>query len=66
MDWVQVVSALGFPIAMCGALCFYIYKVQQPLTGAILKLIDRADRLLDQEETKNSQSAKSRGKEGLK
>lgn len=26
MDWVTVVSSLGFPIAMCAALCWYINK----------------------------------------
>lgn len=46
-DVAQIIASLGFPIAMCGALCFYIWKVQQPLTGAIVKLIDRVDQLLD-------------------
>lgn len=56
MDWVQIVSALGFPIAMCGALCVYIYKVQQPLTGALVKLTERVDRLLDQLESERKQN----------
>lgn len=24
MDWVQIVSALGFPIAMCGAMAWFV------------------------------------------
>ena len=43
----QIIASLGFPIAMCGALCFYIWKVQSPMTAAIIKLTDRVDRLLD-------------------
>ena len=43
-DIAQIIATLGFPIAMCGALCWYIYKVQQPLTGALLKLTERVDR----------------------
>lgn len=62
-DIAQIIASLGFPIAMCGALCFYIWKVQQPLTGAIVKLIDRVDQLLDRlEETTPAAGAKKTGR----
>lgn len=60
-DVAQIIASLGFPIAMCGALCFYIWKVQQPLTGAIVKLIDRVDQLLDRIED-NTPAAKKTGR----
>lgn len=60
-DVAQIIASLGFPIAMCGALCFYIWKVQQPLTGAIVKLIDRVDQLLDKIED-NTPAAKKTGR----
>ena len=31
------ISTVGFPTVMCGALCYYIYKVQTPLIEAINK-----------------------------
>lgn len=44
---------IGFPVVMCGALCFYIYKVQSKLqeiiadnTRAIDKLITQIDKML--------------------
>ena len=62
-DIAQIIASLGFPIAMCGALCFYIWKVQQPLTGAIVKLIDRVDQLLDRlEDTNTAAGAKKTGR----
>ena len=64
-DIAQIIASLGFPIAMCGALCFYIWKVQQPLTGAIVKLIDRVDQLLDKlEDTTPAGGKKAGRKEG--
>lgn len=60
-DVAHIIASLGFPIAMCGALCFYIWKVQQPLTGAIVKLIDRVDQLLDKIED-NTPAAKKTGR----
>ena len=60
-DIAQIVNSLGFPIAMCGALCFYIWKVQKPLIGAIVKLIDRVDKLLDKIED-NTPAAKKTGR----
>lgn len=62
-DVAQIIASLGFPIAMCGALCFYIWKVQQPLTGAIVKLIDRVDKLLDRLEDTTPASKKTGRKE---
>lgn len=53
-DIAQIIATLGFPIAMCGALCWYIYKVQQPLTTALVKLTERVDRLLDKLEKENN------------
>lgn len=48
-----IISMLGFPIVMCGALCFYIYKVQTKLqeiitdnTKALEKLIAQIDKVL--------------------
>ena len=29
MDWIQIVSSLGFPIASCVALAFFVYKAFQ-------------------------------------
>lgn len=38
MDGVlTAISTVGFPTVMCGALCYYIYKVQTPLIEAINK-----------------------------
>ncbi len=62
-DVAQIIASLGFPIAMCGALCFYIWKVQQPLTGAIVKLIDRVDQLLDRLEDTTPAAKKTGRKE---
>lgn len=61
-DVAQIIASLGFPIAMCGALCFYIWKVQQPLTGAIVKLIDRVDQLLDKLEGDTPAGGKKTGR----
>ena len=48
-----IISMLGFPIVMCGALCFYIYKVQTKLqeiiqdnTKTMEKLVDRLDKMI--------------------
>lgn len=60
-DVAQIISSLGFPIAMCGALCFYIWKVQRPLIGVIVKLIDRVDKLLVMYE-ENTPAAKKTGR----
>ena len=62
-DVAQIIASLGFPIAMCGALCFYIWKVQQPLIGAIVKLIDRVDQLLDRLEDTTPAAKKAGRKE---
>lgn len=34
-DVLTAISTVGFPAVMCGALCYYIYKVQTPLIDAI-------------------------------
>lgn len=36
-DVLTAISTVGFPAVMCGALCYYIYKVQTPLVEAINK-----------------------------
>lgn len=36
MDWVQIVSTLGFPIAMCAALCWFINKKDEQTNKTIL------------------------------
>lgn len=41
-----IVSMLGFPICMCGALCFYIYKVQSKLTDIITQNTKSLDKLI--------------------
>lgn len=43
------ISSVGFPIVMCGCLCYYIYKVQTALVEAINKnseaIVEMADAL---------------------
>lgn len=36
-DLIQAVSSVGFPIVMCGVLCFYIFKIQTKLIESIDK-----------------------------
>lgn len=31
----QLITSFGFPIVMCGALCWYVYKVQTKLTDIV-------------------------------
>lgn len=56
-DWVQIISSVGFPIAMCIGLCWYIYNVQTELqklvadnTMAMKELIDKLDILIKEKE----------------
>ena len=63
-DIAQIIASLGFPIAMCVALCWYIYKVQTPLTAALVKLTERVDSLLDRLEDEKKPPEKSGRKEG--
>ena len=53
MDWVTVVSTLGFPIAMCAALCWFINKKDEQtnktvlaVTEAIRGLSEKIDELI--------------------
>ena len=55
-EWLQAISTVGFPIAMCGVLCYYIYKVQTKLiesinsnTTAIFKLIETVEKPKEKE-----------------
>lgn len=34
-ELLQAVSSVGFPIVMCGVLCFYIFKIQTKLIESI-------------------------------
>lgn len=34
-ELVGAISTVGFPIVMCGALCYYIFKTQTALISAI-------------------------------
>lgn len=36
-ELIQAVSSVGFPIVMCGVLCFYIFKIQTKLIESIDK-----------------------------
>lgn len=63
-DIAQIIASLGFPIAMCVALCWYIYKVQTPLTAALVKFTERVDSLLDRLEEEKKPPEKSGRKEG--
>lgn len=56
-DWVQIISSVGFPIAMCIGLCWYIYNVQTELqklvadnTTAMKELIDKLNILIKEKE----------------
>lgn len=57
MDWVQIVSTLGFPIAMCCALCWFINKKDEQtnktilgVTTAINNLTEKINELLRKDE----------------
>lgn len=43
---VQLISSVGFPIVMCGALCFYVYKNTTSMQSAIEKLEDAIKELI--------------------
>lgn len=56
MDWVTVISTLGFPIAMCAALCWFINKKDEQtnktiyaVTDAIRELSERINELIRKE-----------------
>lgn len=42
----QLITSLGFPIVMCGALCWYIYNVQGKLTDIVNKNTDAIKELI--------------------
>lgn len=46
-EWVQIVSSVGFPIAMCGILCYYIFKVETKLIDSINQNTLTLSRLID-------------------
>lgn len=45
MDWVTVVSTLGFPIAMCAALCWFINKKDEQTNKTILAVTEAINKL---------------------
>lgn len=52
-EWVQIVSTIGFPIAMCLMLCWYIYTTQKELNATINKntlAIEKLAEKLDKKE----------------
>lgn len=59
-ELINAISVVGFPIVMCGILCYYIFKVQSELitsinknTTAMAKLITTVTQKLEaKEETK--------------
>lgn len=46
-EWVQIVSSVGFPITMCGILCYYIFKVETKLIDSINQNTLTLSRLID-------------------
>ena len=47
MDWVQVVSTLGFPIAMCAALCWFINKKDEQTNKTIISVTNAINGLTE-------------------
>lgn len=43
---VQLIGSVGFPIVMCFALCYYIYKSNSEMTKAINDLQDAIQTLV--------------------
>lgn len=42
----QLITSFGFPIVMCGVLCWYVYNVQTKLTDIISKNTDAIRELI--------------------
>ena len=47
MEWVQVVSTLGFPIAMCAALCWFINKKDEQTNKTIISVTNAINGLTE-------------------
>lgn len=47
MDWVQIVSTLGFPIAMCAALCWFINKKDEQTNKTIISVTNAINGLTE-------------------
>lgn len=43
----QLINNLGFPIAVCGCLFWYIVKIEGKQSEALTKLTEAVNRLLD-------------------
>lgn len=55
MNYEQIVSligSVGFPILMCGALCWYVYKVNSEMQKSLDNLEDAIQRLIDKIDNK--------------
>ena len=62
-DVLTAISTVGFPAVMCGALCYYIYKVQTPLIEAINKNSEAITKMASALEVKeNGEKEKSEPK----
>ena len=62
-DVLTAISTVGFPAVMCGALCYYIYKVQTPLIEAINKNSEAITKMASALEAKeNGEKEKSEPK----
>lgn len=63
-DVLTAISTVGFPAVMCGALCYYIYKVQTPLIEAINKNSEAITKMASALEVKeNGEKEKSEPEE---
>lgn len=51
----NAVSVVGFPIAMCGVLCYYIFKTQTALITAINNNSLEIAKLVERMEEKNNE-----------
>lgn len=45
MDWIQIISTVGFPIACVVALAFYIYKVESEQSKQMTELKEAVSQL---------------------
>ena len=54
-EFLNAVSVVGFPIAMCGVLCYYIFKTQTALITAINNNSLEIAKLVERMEEKNNE-----------
>ena len=53
-ELVGAISTVGFPIVMCGVLCYYIFKTQTALISAINNNSLEIAKLVERMEEKNN------------